>query len=104
MKHEKWLASLTGAILSMLLAYGAVGAIITAFDLGAVNMGVLALTCVICSIFCAICFTVKRGWLVLLGALALVTGFLWRRGEAINQTLSLIQQISRFYADEERKS
>ena len=97
MKHEKWLAGLTGAVLSMLLAYGAVGAVVTAFDLSAVNMGVLALTCVIFSILCAVCFTVKRGGLVLLGALALVTGFLWRRGEAINQALSLIQQISRFY-------
>ena len=97
MKHEKWLASLTGAILSMLLAYGAVGAVVTAFDLSAVNMGVLALTCVIFSILCAVCFTVKRGGLVLLGALALLTGFLLRRGEALTQTFSLIQQISKFY-------
>ena len=97
MKHEKWLAGLTGAILSMILAYGAVGSVVTAFDLSAVNMAVLALTCVICSIFCAICFTVKRGSLILLGALALVVGFLWRRGNVLPLTFSLIRQISKFY-------
>lgn len=96
MKHEKWLAALTGGFLSILLSCGAVGSVITAFGFTA-NMPVLTITCVLASILCAVCFTVKRGGLVLLGALALAAGFLWRRGEALAQALSLIHQISCFY-------
>ena len=97
MKYEKWLSSLTGTVLAMLLSYGTAGAIVTAFQLSGVNMTALAVVCIVFSLFTGFCFTVKRGSLILLGALALITGFLWRRGAAIQQTLSLIQQISRFY-------
>ena len=94
MKYEKWLSSLTGTVLAMLLSYGTAGAIVTAFQLSGVNMTALAVVCIVFSLFTGFCFTVKRGSLILLGALALITGFLWRRGAAIQQTLSLIQQIS----------
>ena len=97
MKYEKWFSGLTGAVLAMLLSYGAAGAIVTAFHLTAVNMPAIAVCCAVFSVFCAVCFTVKRGGLVLLGVLALLTGFLWKKGEAVSQTLSLIQQISKFY-------
>lgn len=97
MKYEKWLSCLTGTVLAMLLSWGTAGAVVTAFDLSGINMTTLSVVCITVSVFTGLCFTVKRGGLVLLGMLALVTGFLWRRGEAINQTLSLIQQISKFY-------
>ena len=97
MKYEKWLSALTGILLAMLLSYGTAGAVVTAFSLSGVNMTALAVVCIASSLLTGFCFTVKRGSLILLGALALVTGFLWRRGAAIQQTLSLIQQISRFY-------
>lgn len=97
MKHEKWLICATAAVMAFPLAYGTVGAMVTAFDLSAVNMGTLLFICISAAILSAVCFTVKKGGLILLGLTALAVGFLWRDGEALKQTFSLLRQISEFY-------
>jgi len=61
MKHEKWLICATAAVMAFPLAYGTVGAMVTAFDLSAVNMGTLLFICISAAILSAVCFTVKKG-------------------------------------------
>ncbi len=97
MKREFLLSCFWGTALGTVLSFGGVGCLITAFDLDAGNMVRLLLLCLTFSMAGAVCFRLKWGGAILLSGLALMAGFLWRKGEALDQTLGVIETISRVY-------
>lgn len=97
MKREKWSTCLIAALLAFLMAAGAVGSVVTGFQLEVTSLGRLILFCGAAAVFSALCFGVKHGDLVLVGAAALAAGYLWRNGEIWEQISTLMRAVSRRY-------
>lgn len=97
MKGEKIRSFLTGAVLAFAVSFGAVGCLVTGFRLELTGMPELALVCAAASALCAFCYLWKYGGGAVLCALALLAGYLWRQGTALEQILALIRRISEFY-------
>ncbi|MGM9578266.1 MAG: transglutaminaseTgpA domain-containing protein [Evtepia sp.] len=97
MKSEKWVTAFLAAVLACLLSLGAVGCVITAFDLPLKSAQSVALACVGSAFFCAAAFRWKHGGIAVLLAGGLLAGYLWRRGQAWEQILLLIRRLSYVY-------
>lgn len=94
MKHENWYSCGIGAALAFLISLGAVGSMVTGFGLNLESMAPVVLTCAFFAAVSALCFCFKWGGTALLCLLALISGFLWHRGEPAEQLLALLYQIS----------
>lgn len=97
MKREKWITAGIAAALAFLISLGAVGCMITGFDLTMGSMANVVLVCGAVSLFCAGAFHLKWGGTLVLCVLALLTGYLWRRGEAAEQIFQLLYRITHIY-------
>ena len=97
MKSERRVTALLAAVLAGLLSLGAVGCVVTAFDLSLKSAQAVALVCVGTAVFCAGAFSWKHGGMAVLLLSALLAGYLWRQGEAAEQVLQLISRISYVY-------
>lgn len=97
MKHDKLLTFLAGIGLAALLSCGAVGCLLTGFDLNVENRSLLWLVCAASSVFWGIALGWKWGGVSLLCLLSLLTGWLWHRGGLETQLLQLIHRISHMY-------
>ena len=97
MKSERRVTALLAAVLASLLSLGAVGCVVTAFDLSLKSAQAVALVCVGAAVFCAGAFSWKHGGMAVLLLGALLAGYLWRQGEAAEQVLQLISRISYVY-------
>lgn len=97
MKHEKWLSCLVGAVLAFGISLGGTGCLVTAFELASVSMGAVAVICAVCGAVCALCFTVRRGTLMLAAICALLIGYLLREGTALLHIEALLNKVSTYY-------
>lgn len=97
MKSERRVTALLAAVLASLLSLGAVGCVVTAFDLSLKSAQAVALVCVCAAVFCAGAFSWKHGGMAVLLLGALLAGYLWRQGEAAEQVLQMISRISYVY-------
>lgn len=96
MKHKILSFALSIGV-SFALSMGAVGCVITAFDLPLHSEGAVILTCLAASVLFSILLQLKYGAGVIACLLAVVAGYAWYRGTAAQQFLSLIGDVSRLY-------
>ncbi len=95
-KHLKTL--LEGVFLSMLVTVCALGCLKTGFALEVERPGLVFAVWLLAACFGAAAFSLKRGGILVAGALAFFCGYLWHRGgDALEQSRGLLQQISRRY-------
>lgn len=97
MKSETWVTAFLAAVLACLLSLGAVGCVVTAFDLPLKSAQAVALACIGSAFFCAGAFRWKQGGMAVLLVGGLLAGYLWRRGQAWEQLLQLISRLSHVY-------
>lgn len=97
MKIEKGFTCLSGIVLSLMAAAGGVGCLVTAFFLDSVPVSLLAWVFVLWAVFACVCFSFRRGGLVLLAVSALVLGYLIREGTLVLELESLLYRISVIY-------
>ena len=94
-KFGKISAGVLYAALAICVAMGGVACLVTAFPIGRyAELGTVALWCSLWAAFAAICFSYKKGHWVLLGAAALILGYMWREGTLASQLELLIYRIS----------
>lgn len=94
---RKTVTFVLSAGLSFALSMGAVGCMITAFDLPLHSESTVILTCLAVSILCSVLLQLKYGGGVIACLLAVAAGYAWYRGTAVQQLLSLIGDISSLY-------
>lgn len=97
MKGKKWVTPLVAAALAFLMSFGAVGCMITGFELNIESMGSVVLVCGAFSLCCAAAFRLKRGGTLILCILAPLSGYLWHRDQAVEQVFQLLYRITRAY-------
>lgn len=97
MKLDKWLSCLTGVVLSVMVALGGIGCLVTAFHLGTADLTTVGLLCTVCAAIVCICFSVRYGGFVLMAGLALLGGYLAREGTVERELEALLYQITKFY-------
>ena len=98
MKHDRLFTWLEATVFGFALSFAAVACPVTAFSMAPVDLGLLALVCLVSAGFCA-GLTCHRLDLILLGLLALGAGYLWQKGILLPGIESLLYKISRFYHD-----
>ena len=96
MKREKWISCLMAGMLAFCLSYGAVGCLLTAFDLEE-SLASAALACGSFSVAGALCWRWKRGDALAACVTALALGYLWRRGLLVSSFETLACEISTRY-------
>lgn len=97
MKLERWVRAFLSSALAFCVSLGSVGCLITAFDLSLASYPTLVLTCLSASVLCGLVLSGKRGGVALLLLAGLLLGYLWRRGEAVQQLGQLLYRISYIY-------
>jgi len=97
MKHERFFAGLTAAVLSGLLAIGAVGCVATGFRLDLESLRTVLFLCAASAVLFSALFSLKWGGPAAACLLALLSGWLWHRGIAWDQLLSLLVRVSKVY-------
>ncbi len=97
MKREKTRTFLVSAAVSLMIALGGAGCLVTGFGLK-LDRGVwVTASIVLTSLLCAACFPRRRGGLAVLCVAAVVVGYLWHEGSAWEQTRQLLCRISYAY-------
>ena len=82
-------------VLAVCAAMGGIGCLITAFPIGRYgDLDTVLLWCSLWAAFAAVCFSFKKGHWVLLGAAALILGYMWRDGTLVSQLELLLYRIS----------
>lgn len=97
MKRETVITAFLSGALALLIGLGAVGCVISAFDLTIQNLSGIALACVAAAVFCAAMFSLKWGGLGVLAALTLFFLFLWRKTDGLEQLFCLLQRVTHLY-------
>ncbi|MBO5953072.1 MAG: transglutaminase domain-containing protein [Oscillospiraceae bacterium] len=96
MRAEKWQTMLAGAAIGFLTALGSVGCLTSGMGLAGADMVLVAAVCGLSATIFAVCSRIRLG-LVPLCVLAVLTGYLWQRGDLSDSVESLIYQISCLY-------
>lgn len=97
MKLDKRVTAGVAAVLAFCISLGAAGCMVSGFELTLKSYPALVLTCAASALFCATAFSWKRGGILVLCALALAAGWLWRQGETAEQFWQLLYRISYLY-------
>ena len=97
MKHETLLSSLTGALLGFFTAWGALGCLISAFDLTLTHPAGPVTVCLLASLICAAALIFSRGSIVLLCGLAAGCGYIYHDGRAAVQLWQLLHRLTVIY-------
>lgn len=98
MKLEKPLTALTAAVLALVIAAGALGCLVTAFDLPLAAPDRLALTCGITALLSAGILSLRWGNPILACLMALAAGYIWQDGRAWEQTRVLLNILTSVYS------
>ena len=96
MKNKNVAHLFTAAFLSLLLSFGGISCLVTAFDLK-VSLSVLFFCCAACAAGGCLAFSFRRGGAAILCVLALLGGYLWQQGTLYQQCLRLCYNISIIY-------
>lgn len=97
MKREKIRTFLVSAAVSLMVAFGGAGCLVSGFGLE-LDRGVwVTASIVFTSILCAAWFPRRRGGLGVLCVAAVIAGYLWHEGSAWDQTRQLIYRVSYVY-------
>ena len=99
MKRKIWVTSGIAAALAFLIAFGAVGCVVSGFDLPLGDYARVVLICAAASVFCAAAFSLKWGGAAVVCALALCAGYLWRREDAAEQLFGLLYRMTSVYSN-----
>ena len=99
MKRKIWITSGIAAALAFLIAFGAVGCVVSGFDLPLGDYARVVLICAAASVFCAAAFSLKWGGAAVVCALALCAGYLWRRENAAEQLFGLLYRMTSVYSN-----
>ena len=97
MNRNTFFTAAVAAALGFCAGLGAAGCVISAFGLRITAFPALILICLTAAVFSALAFSRKRGTTALLLILALLAGYLWRRGEAWAQLKQLVYRLSYVY-------
>lgn len=97
MRWEKWISGGIGMGLAFLLSFGGVGCMLSGFALAVVPMGTIALGCALMSALTAACYLHRRGDALAACAVALMLGYLWRRGTLVSSFKTLAYALSLRY-------
>ena len=98
MKRKIWVTAGIAAALAFLIAFGAVGCVISGFDLPLDSYAKVVLICGAASVFCAAAFSLKWGGAAVLCALALGAGYVWKQDEAAEQLFGLLYRMTSVYS------
>ena len=99
MKRKIWVTAGIAAALAFLIAFGAVGCVVSGFDLPLDDYAGVVLICAAASVFCAAAFSLKWGGAAVLCAFALLAGYVWRREEAAEQLFGLLYRMTSIYGN-----
>ena len=99
MKRKLWVTAGIAAALAFLIAFGAVGCVVSGFDLPLDDYAGVVLICAAASVFCAAAFSLKWGGAAVLCAFALLAGYVWRREEAAEQLFGLLYRMTSIYGN-----
>lgn len=97
MKREQAVNSVHSGLLAFLLAFGAAGCMVTGLDLDVPGLGRIAWACAIAAAAGALCFRFKWGGAALVSLLALVSWYVWRQEQPVQQLLSMLSHMARLY-------
>lgn len=99
MKRKLWVTAGIAAALAFLIAFGAVGCVVSGFDLPLDDYAGVVLICAAASVFCAAAFSLKWGGAAVLCAFTLLAGYVWRREEAAEQLFGLLYRMTSIYGN-----
>ena len=94
MKRKVWVTAGIAAALAFLIAFGAVGCVVSGFDLPLDNYAKVLLICAGASVFCAAAFSLKWGGAAVLCALALGAVYVWKQDESAEQLFELLYRMT----------
>ena len=97
MNRDRLRTALTAAVLAFFTAWGAVGCLISAFDLTLQMPPVPVLVCGFCAIGTALLLSFRHGGTILLCLLAICAGYIHHDGTALAQLKYLISHLSIIY-------
>lgn len=97
MNRKQQLSALTGAAVGLVMALGSTGCLLSAFHLTLTHPAALWGSVVLLSLLYAQCLRWKTGPLAFACLLALLLGYFWRQGAALEQAQVLLQHLSRVY-------
>ena len=98
MKLEKPLTALTAAVLALVIAAGALGCLVTAFDLPLAAPDRLALVCGITALLAAGILSLRWGNPLLACLMALAAGYIVQDGTTWEQTQVLLHRLTSVYS------
>ena len=98
MKRKIWVTAGIAAARAFLIAFGAVGCVVSGFDLPLDSYAKVVLICGAASVFCAAAFSLKWGGAAVLCALALGAGYVWKQDEAAEQLFGLLYRMTSVYS------
>ena len=99
MKRKIWVTAGIAAALAFLIAFGAVGCVVSGFDLPLDSYAKVVLICGAASVFCAAAFSLKWGGAAVLCALVLGAGYVWKQDEAAEQLFGLLYRMTSVYSN-----
>ena len=99
MKRKIWVTSGIAAALAFLIAFGAVGCVVSGFDLPLDDYTRVVLICAAASVFCAAAFSLKWGGAAVLCALALGAVYVWKQDESAEQLFELLYRMTSVYGN-----
>ena len=97
MKREKFLTALCALALAFLLAWSALGCLISAFDLVVEAPEQLLAVCLTGGVLSALLLSIPHGSLVLICLLALAGGYVYRDGRALDAFQQLMHTLTTVY-------
>lgn len=97
MNRKQQLSALTGVAVGLVIAIGSIGCLLSAFHLTLTHPAALWGSVILLSLLYAQCLRWKIGPLAFACLLALLLGYLWRQGTALEQSKVLLQYLSRVY-------
>lgn len=97
MMRERLRSWMISCLLAWVISAGSVFCLLTGFCLKLESLSALLLVWGIWAPVCGILFTARRGGAWVLCVLAAAAGYLWRQGDALEQTRAMLWQISVAY-------
>ena len=97
MKRDSLYTGMVAAVLAFFTAWGAVGCLLSAFDLALQRSNSPVLICGAFAVGAALLLTLRHGGIILLCLVALMTGYIRQDGTALLQMKHLISIISTVY-------